>query len=63
MARSQRLRKEGNAGINKVSAIVPGSAKLIETVHISRYFECPETDSHIAASACCIDYTDTWLLK
>jgi hypothetical protein len=31
---SQRLRKEGNAGINKVFAMRPGLAKIIETVHI-----------------------------
>jgi len=32
---SQRLRKEGNARINKVSAMRPGLAKIIEKVHIS----------------------------
>jgi len=31
----QRLRKEGNARINKVSAIEPGLAKIIEKVRIS----------------------------
>ena len=31
----QRLRKEGNARINKVSAMKPGLAKIIEKVHIS----------------------------
>ena len=31
----QRLRKEGNARINKVSAMRPGLAKLIEKVRIS----------------------------
>ena len=37
----QRLRKEGNARINKVSAMRPGLAKIIEKVHISKYFACP----------------------
>jgi hypothetical protein len=32
---SQRLRKEGNARINKVSAMRPGLAKIIEKVSIS----------------------------
>jgi len=32
---SQRLRKEGNARINKVSAMKPGLAKIIEKVRIS----------------------------
>jgi hypothetical protein len=32
---SQRLRIEGNARINKVSAMRPGLAKKIEKVHIS----------------------------
>jgi len=32
---SQRLRKEGNARINKVSAMKLGFAKIIEKVHIS----------------------------
>jgi len=32
---SQRLRKEGNASINKVSAMRPGLAKIIEKVRIS----------------------------
>jgi hypothetical protein len=33
--KSQRLRKEGNARINKVSAMRPGLAKIIEKVFIS----------------------------
>jgi len=33
--KSQRLRKEGNARINKVSAMRPGLAKIIEKVRIS----------------------------
>jgi len=60
---SQRLRKEGNARINKVSAMRPCLAKIIEKVRISRYFESPETDLHIAENAWSIDYADTWLLK
>jgi len=39
IGKSQRLRKEGNARINKVSAMRPGLSKLIEIVYISRYFE------------------------
>jgi len=35
IGKSQRLRKEGNARINKVSAMKPGLAKIIENVHIS----------------------------
>jgi len=34
---------EGNAWINKVSSMRPGLVKIIEKVHISRYFESPET--------------------
>jgi len=35
IGRSQRLQREGNARINKVSAMKPGLAKIIETVRIS----------------------------
>jgi len=35
IGKSQRLRKEGNARINKVSAMRPGLAKTIEKLHIS----------------------------
>jgi hypothetical protein len=35
IGQSQRLRKEGNARINKVSAMKPGLAKIIEKVRIS----------------------------
>jgi hypothetical protein len=35
VGKSQRLRKEGNARINKVSAMRPGLVKIIEKVHIS----------------------------
>jgi len=51
IGKSQRLRKEGNARINKVSAMKPGSAKKIEKVHISRYFGSTETDLHVAENA------------
>jgi len=63
IGRSRQLRKEGNAIINKVSAMRPGLAKIIENVPISTYFESAETDIHIAENACCIDYTDTWSSK
>jgi len=61
--KSQRLPKEGNARINPVSAMRPGLAKIIEKVRISKYFERPETDLHIAKNACCIDYAETWSTK
>jgi len=61
IGKSQRLPKEGNARIKKVSAMRSGLAKKIEKVHISSYFERPETDLHIAENACCIDYADTEL--
>jgi hypothetical protein len=35
IGKSQRLRKEGNARINKVLAMRPGLAKIIENVRIS----------------------------
>jgi len=60
IGKSQRLRKEGNARINKVSAMRPSLAKIIEKVRISTYFESAETDLHIAENASCIDYADTW---
>jgi len=63
IGKSQRLQKEGNARINKVSAMRPGLAKIFEKVHISWYFECSETDLNIAEKACGIDYADTWSWK
>jgi len=63
IGKGQRLRKEGNGRINKVSAMRPGLAKIIETVRIARFFESPEIDLHIAENACCIDYADTWSWK
>jgi len=41
--KSQRLPEEGNARINKVSAMGPGLAKILEKVRTSRYFESPAT--------------------
>ena len=35
IGKSQRLRKEGNARIDKVSAMRPGLAKIIQNIHIS----------------------------
>jgi len=63
IGKSHRLRKEGNARINKVSAMRPGLAKIIEKVRILTYFESADTDDHIAENACCIDYADTWSSK
>ena len=63
IGKSQRLRKEGNARINTVSAMKPGLAQIIEKVRISRYFENSKTDHHMAANAGCVDYVDTRLLK
>jgi len=63
IGKSQRLRKEGNARIIKVSAMRPGLAKLIEKVRISWYFKSPEADIHIAQNACCINYANTWSPK
>jgi len=34
IGKSQRLRREGDVRINKVSAMRPGLAKIIEKVHI-----------------------------
>jgi len=55
IGKSQRLRKQDNSGINKVLAIRPGLAKIVEKVHISGNFGSPETDRHIAGNA---DYID-----
>jgi len=61
--KSQRLRKEGNARINNMSAMSPGFAKIIEKVRISIYFESAETVLHKADNAWCIDYADTRMSK
>jgi len=63
IGKSQRIPKEGDARMNKVSAMKPGLAKIIEKVRISRYFESAETNIQIAANACFIDYTNTWSSK
>ena len=57
--KSQRLRKEGNARINKASAMRPRLAKIIEKVRISWHFESPEPNYHIAENVCSINYADT----
>jgi hypothetical protein len=59
VGQSQRLREEGNARINKVSAMKPGLGKIIEKVPISCYCESPDADLHIAENACCINYANT----
>jgi len=59
MGNSQRLRKEGNAEMNKVLAMRPCLAKIIQKVGILRYVEYPENHLQLADNAFCIDYTDT----
>jgi hypothetical protein len=59
IGKSQRLRKQGNARINKVSAMRSALAKRIEKVHNSRHFESPKTDLYKAENSCCIDYAET----
>jgi len=63
IGKSQRLLKEGNARINKVSAMRPGLAKIIHKVGISSIFECSDTDLHRAENGFCINYTDRWSSK
>jgi len=63
IGKSQRLRKEDNARINKVSAMRSCLAEIREKVCFSRYFKSPETDLHIAENAYSIDYADTWSSK
>jgi len=63
IGKSQRLREEGNARINMVLAMKPGSAKIIEKARSSRCFESAETDLHMAENACWIDYANTWSSK
>jgi hypothetical protein len=60
---SQRLRKDGNAKINKVSDMQSGLAKIIKNVRFSRHLQSPETDIHITESTGCIDYITIWLRK
>jgi len=59
IGKSQRLPKEGNARFNKVLAMRPGLAKIVQKVGISRHLGRPETYHHIADIPCCIDYSDT----
>jgi hypothetical protein len=63
IGKSQRLRKEGNARINKVSAMRPRLAKIIGKVCLSTYFQSAETDLQFAENAYCIEYADTWSSK
>jgi len=63
IGKSQRLRKEGTARIDNLSAMRPALAKIIKTVRISRYCKSPETCPNRAENACCIEYADTWSLK
>jgi len=60
IGKSQTLPKDGNARINMASATRPSLAEIIENVCISKFFENPKTDSHIAGNVCCIAYTDAW---
>ena len=59
IGKSKRLQKQGNTRINKVSAMKPGWAKIIEKVRIWWYFESPEIDIHKGEYACGINYADT----
>jgi len=61
--KSQRLRKEVNARINKVSATKPGLANIFQKLRILWHFGSPEIDLHIVENACRIDYADTWSSK
>jgi len=63
IGKSQRLRKEGNASINKVLAMRPDVAKIIEKVRTSRYIESPQNDLHKPENASCIDFANTWSSK
>jgi len=63
IGKRQRLWKEGNARINKVSAMKPRFITIIEKVCISWHFGTPEIDLHIAENGCCIDSADAWLSK
>jgi hypothetical protein len=59
IGKSQRLRTEGNVRFNKVSAMRPGLATIVEKVRFSGFFESTETDVQIAENAYGIDYADT----
>jgi len=58
IGKSQRLRQEGNVTINKVSAMRSGLASIIGKECVSGNFERPETDHHVAANSCSVDYAD-----
>jgi len=63
IGKSQRLWKEGITRNNKVSAMRPGLAKIIEKVCIWTKLASPETDHHIVVNDSCTDYVDTWWSK
>jgi hypothetical protein len=63
IGKSQRLWTDGTARINKVLGMRPDLAKIIEKVHISWYFESPETDLHIVENGCWFNNVDTWSSK
>jgi hypothetical protein len=60
IGKSQRLRQEGNARINKVSAVIPGVANIVGKVRISWYVDSHEAHHQIAENGCGNGYTDTW---
>jgi len=63
IGKSQSLRKEGIAIINKVLAMRSGFTKIIVNLHVSSGFEWPHSNLHIAENACCMDYINTWSSK
>jgi hypothetical protein len=63
IVKSQKQCEEGNDRIIKVLAMQPGLATIIDNILISRHFEGPETDHHIAKNVCCINYTGPWSSK
>jgi len=60
IGKSQRYRNVGNARINKVSAMRPGLAKIIDKVWISRHLG---TNLDTAKNDYSIDYPDTGMSK
>jgi len=63
IGKSQRLRPEGNARINKMSAMWPALAMIIEKVPISGYVESAEADLHKVENDWCINHANTLLPK
>jgi molybdenum cofactor biosynthesis enzyme MoaA len=61
--KSERIQKQGNAGIHIVSTMRHDLAKIIVNVHSSRNFERAETDISIAANGYYIDYAASRLSK